>query len=300
MFKIHGDRGAFYQWDVNQKLIVGLDCAEVHFTNNGTNALVLIPYEQDGETIVNVPNKLLQEVNPITVYAHVYDGDSTYTKVQKTFMVIPRAKPDDYAYTETEVLTFGTLLKQAKESGEFDGPKGDKGDPFVYEDFTEEQLEALRGPKGDPGAAEAFVVTLTNPRGTYEADHTLQEIQAALDKGSAVYCLVDGYQLPFVGIVMEIYNFSGMATIEGKPTLIQAFGGAGGSGSGGVSNESWSVTETEMATEADTYLIDKSVEELRSYVASVFEELKELIQNGDIESAIAVLDEAILDVSVLA
>ena len=30
-------------------------------------------------------------------------------------------------------------------------PQGSKGDPFVYSDFTEEQLEALQGPKGDPG-----------------------------------------------------------------------------------------------------------------------------------------------------
>ena len=29
--------------------------------------------------------------------------------------------------------------------------KGDKGDPFTYEDFTPEQLEALRGPQGIPG-----------------------------------------------------------------------------------------------------------------------------------------------------
>src|SRR5699024_9330918 len=32
-----------------------------------------------------------------------------------------------------------------------DGTDGAKGDPFTYEDFTEEQLEALRGPKGEPG-----------------------------------------------------------------------------------------------------------------------------------------------------
>src|SRR5699024_54091 len=32
-----------------------------------------------------------------------------------------------------------------------DGKDGAKGDPFTYEDFTEEQLEALRGPKGEPG-----------------------------------------------------------------------------------------------------------------------------------------------------
>lgn len=31
------------------------------------------------------------------------------------------------------------------------GQKGDKGDPFTYEDFTEEQLASLTGPKGDPG-----------------------------------------------------------------------------------------------------------------------------------------------------
>ena len=31
------------------------------------------------------------------------------------------------------------------------GEKGEKGDPFLYEDFTAEQLEALRGPKGEQG-----------------------------------------------------------------------------------------------------------------------------------------------------
>ena len=31
------------------------------------------------------------------------------------------------------------------------GPKGEKGDPFTYEDFTPEQLAALRGPQGPAG-----------------------------------------------------------------------------------------------------------------------------------------------------
>lgn len=31
------------------------------------------------------------------------------------------------------------------------GPKGDTGEPFTYEDFTPEQLESLKGPKGDTG-----------------------------------------------------------------------------------------------------------------------------------------------------
>ncbi|OLF32205.1 BppU family phage baseplate upper protein [Staphylococcus sp. 47.1] len=31
------------------------------------------------------------------------------------------------------------------------GEKGDKGNPFVYSDFTQSQLDALKGPKGDSG-----------------------------------------------------------------------------------------------------------------------------------------------------
>lgn len=41
------------------------------------------------------------------------------------------------------------------------GLKGDKGDPFRYEDFTPEQLEALKGPKGDDGSG-LDVTSLTN------------------------------------------------------------------------------------------------------------------------------------------
>jgi len=36
------------------------------------------------------------------------------------------------------------------------GPKGDKGDAFVYEDFTPEQLEGLKGEPGDGGEGGAL------------------------------------------------------------------------------------------------------------------------------------------------
>lgn len=29
--------------------------------------------------------------------------------------------------------------------------KGEKGDPFTYDDFTSEQLKKLKGPQGEPG-----------------------------------------------------------------------------------------------------------------------------------------------------
>ena len=47
---------------------------------------------------------------------------------------------------EKEDILCGRLFISGKE-----GPPGPKGDPFTYEDFTPEQLEGLKGPKGDTG-----------------------------------------------------------------------------------------------------------------------------------------------------
>lgn len=47
------------------------------------------------------------------------------------------------------------------------GPKGDKGEPFKYSDFTAEQLLALKGPKGDPGTGGGGQVT-SQPVEIYE------------------------------------------------------------------------------------------------------------------------------------
>ena len=43
------------------------------------------------------------------------------------------------------------------------GPKGDKGDPFTYADFTPEQLAGLKGDKGDPG--EQGLQGIQGPKG---------------------------------------------------------------------------------------------------------------------------------------
>lgn len=40
-----------------------------------------------------------------------------------------------------------------KDNGHLQGPPGDKGDSFTYDDFTEEQLEELTGPPGAPGTS---------------------------------------------------------------------------------------------------------------------------------------------------
>lgn len=47
------------------------------------------------------------------------------------------------------------------------GEPGPKGDPFRYEDFTPEQLEALKGPKGNDGLSAFNIAQLNGFQGTY-------------------------------------------------------------------------------------------------------------------------------------
>jgi hypothetical protein len=184
LFKIYDGREQFYQWDVDRKIIVD-DAAitQVHFCNRTDEcSLVCETYQENGLTLVNVPNVLLQTDWRINVYAY----DTNYTKFSKCFNVVKRSKPESYVYTETETLNFNTLLDRmngieenigaavedyieknpidvdltgyATESYVIElveeieltpGPKGEDGKDFTYEDFTAEQLKAL---KGEPGA----------------------------------------------------------------------------------------------------------------------------------------------------
>lgn len=134
MFKILDGREHFYQWDSDRKLVVeDSTIKEVHFCNRTEEcSLVCETFVEDGMTLVNVPNILLQTDWKIRVYAY-----SGFTKYEQCFEVIKRSKPADYVYTETELWTAEKALEKALEdiiaSGELKGDKGDKGDPGVIE-----------------------------------------------------------------------------------------------------------------------------------------------------------------------
>ena len=55
---------------------------------------------------------------------------------------------EDYIRLQWLEEKLNEYLKKAKESGAFDGPRGE---PFTYADFTPEQLAALTGPQGPQG-----------------------------------------------------------------------------------------------------------------------------------------------------
>lgn len=116
--KIYNNREAFYQWDLEQK-ITGTSFRvgdQIHFTTPSmSNALVVVCYDIEGDVVADVPNVLLQGVEPITAYR--YRGHRT--RHEYIFPIVQRAKPDDYVYTETEVKSFEALEKQIAEGEKF-------------------------------------------------------------------------------------------------------------------------------------------------------------------------------------
>ena len=107
MFKIYDGRETFYQWDINQKLIVADDSiTEVHFSNRTNSYSLVCNISNEGDLrVVSVPNVLLQTNWPIKVYAYLKD----HTEVSETFKVIEKDKPEDYVYTPDEVKIWEEL-----------------------------------------------------------------------------------------------------------------------------------------------------------------------------------------------
>ncbi len=171
MFKIYDGRESFYQWDLDQKLVVAdSTITEVHFCNRtDETSLVCETYVVDGQILVNVPNILLQEDWDINVFA--YDGKAT--KHSASFEVKRKAKPSDYVYTETEIKNYDDLenrVTQIEENGISDAAvekavqeylKGHDINVDLTGYATEEYVNAAvnqieltpgpQGPKGDKG-----------------------------------------------------------------------------------------------------------------------------------------------------
>ena len=201
IFKIKDGRSAFWQWDLDRKLIVGDDvCGEVHFCNGTYEcSLVCNVYEQDGLRLVNVPNILLQTDRPISVYAYVKNTDGGYTKRSVLFSVRTRTQPADYVYTETQVKNWADLERRIK----------------ALEDSSVEN-------------AEIFMVTINEKHdGTYSVDKTPKEIFAAFKNDIPIHCHMhrwdDNETLVPVYIMPTVAIFSGyfaMPLGEDSPTQI--------------------------------------------------------------------------------
>ena len=136
MLKIADGRKHFWQWDLNQKLLVEYEnVCHVHFEDpDGDVALTVEAYELDGKKMAGVPNILLQK--PQTIHAYVYRCESDECTIEHTyFNVHERQRPADYVYTETEVKRWETLEERIEALEQAGGGGGivQETDPTVPE-----------------------------------------------------------------------------------------------------------------------------------------------------------------------
>ncbi len=103
----------FYQWELNQRLIVTENCSIVQFSNGTlTDALGCEVKEGNGVQYVEVPNILLQTAADLHAYA--WDEETTSVIGHSVFSVVPMPRPANYVYTETDVLTWESLYIRIK------------------------------------------------------------------------------------------------------------------------------------------------------------------------------------------
>lgn len=157
MILLEDNRKALYQWDLNQRLIlIDIEAeTEVQISdsnNTDEHCLTTKAYNENGTVYAKIPNIYLQKSGILYVYIYVHQEDKSYTKYYTEIIVLPRKKPSNYIYTETEKYTVSEILKdaleEAKASGEFKGEKGEKGDKG---DKGSDGIDGVNGKDGAPG-----------------------------------------------------------------------------------------------------------------------------------------------------
>ena len=108
--------------------------------------------ERKDYEIINVEARIPKIIDVIIPNAIGHGGSmdlSNYYNKGEVDAKVQAVTPDLSTYaTKSEVEEkVSTVTGQKGDPG----PKGDKGDPFTYSDFTPDQLAALKGPKGDQG-----------------------------------------------------------------------------------------------------------------------------------------------------
>lgn len=137
MLEIYDGRKEFFQWDLNQKLIISdHTITEVHFCNKTDDcSLVVEVYEADGLRLADVPNILLQDNWDIRAYAYC---NGCYTKQAARFKVIARSKPSDYVYTDEELREWEKLENQIDEALE-------EAKAYTDSKFSESEIKGTEG-----------------------------------------------------------------------------------------------------------------------------------------------------------
>ena len=181
----------------------------------------------------------------------------------------------------------------------YKGEKGPKGEPFRYEDFTPEQLESLRGPKGDDGFIKFEELTpeqkeqLRGPAGkdgkdgkafTYE-DFTQEQLNALKGpKGEPGQKGDKGDAFTYADFTQEqLEALRGPQGIQGVPGETGPAGQPGQDGKDGISvSHTWNGTSLSITSASGTSEVD-----LRGPIGPAGQDGQDYILTEDDKTAIA-------------
>lgn len=261
---------AMWQWSYGQVLrIQGLNlpsAVEIHFSldENAGEAVRRIGITDSGVTDVVIPDFILegQETTKdhYQAYAFVFLSDEEAGKTTHKIVMKIKTRPRPEGTAPSDETTFGAIMEAVREIAERTGGT-----------VSDEQIQAAvkEYMQNYPIDGDISEEKLAQVVADYMAEHPVEGGTVIVDSA-----LSETSENPVQNKVLA--------------RKIEA-----------ISNRSTEAIN--KATEASKKVTELSGQKAdKSYVVAVFEELKNLIQNGQTDSAIAVLDKAILDLSVLA
>lgn len=167
--RIEDGRNFFYQWDINQRLIVEAPAgAQVHFANPFAtdDALVVDTYEQDGVVYADVPDSMLQHACSLGVYVWLTD----HTAHRFALRVESREKPEGYVYTPDEQKTWDELEARIKELEKSGGVSDARLAAILQEYLDEHPIEETDPTVPDWAKAESKPTYTAEEVGALPAD----------------------------------------------------------------------------------------------------------------------------------
>lgn len=108
------------QWDVGQEVKISFPSMpatfQVHFGHKkAKEAYAVEAITQNGSAMVQIPNILLQQSQDIIAWVYVSSGMCCETTHIINFDVEARPRPSDYAYKETDILNYATVVEKSQE-----------------------------------------------------------------------------------------------------------------------------------------------------------------------------------------
>lgn len=196
-FRLSNGKKTFFQWDVNQKIILENPiCTQVHFENKDISdkAYVKEVYkDNEGRSVVDIPDIFLQHTPGFLFYGYVIseDGKERFTEERGDVSVIRRAKPSDYVFTPEDQKTLEEVFDDAVK--------------YVPEKKTDEEKANARENIGAESVKNK-VSEIGDDDGTHYP--TVGAVKAELDKK------IDNPQAASIGEVLTVEEVDE----NGKPT----------------------------------------------------------------------------------